>query len=289
MPEHCLLHANCQGAPLRDLLLSHPDFARRFTVRHVVNYVREPITQEELDRTSLYLYQYLGPHFNDYSTASFLARLPAKTMAVPIPNMFFKGYWPFWFSAPHLIDFADSVLEDLFARALEPHMIHAIYCKGRLEEFDGVEKTAMDSLAIEREKERSLPVSYTGVLEEYWQEEMLFYTVNHPAVRLTLHVADAILSLLGFSPLPPRVKTQFRHPDAEFCVPVHPEVGRRLGLSFTGKNVTYPLFGSRHTHAEFVSAYIACRLHGVTNLPAFLREWNNGEHAQEPLKRTFQT
>ena len=44
MPQAlCLLHANCQGEALLPLLQNTPAFARRFAVRHYVNYTQEHI------------------------------------------------------------------------------------------------------------------------------------------------------------------------------------------------------------------------------------------------------
>ncbi|MBO4369573.1 MAG: hypothetical protein J5803_05695 [Desulfovibrio sp.] len=278
MPELCILHANCQGEVLEKLLLFHPDFAARFTVRHVVNYTREPIEQETLDHTSLYLYQYLGPHFQEYASSVFLDRLPASCHSLCIPNLFFKGYWPFWTNSTQVIDFANTVLEDLFRRNLDPELLLSIYLKGKLPEFEKVCAIANDSLAREKEKERLQPIQYTHILEEHWRDEALFYTVNHPGIRLSCHVAQEVLRLLGFSPLPEAVLASFVHPFGDFCLPIHPEVGKRLNLRFTGIDVTYPIYGSRFTHRDFVINYLACRLHGVSNLPAFLHASSEKKH-----------
>ena len=39
---------------------------------------------------------------------------------IEIPNLFFKGYWPFWTNAAQGIDFADSLLERLLSQGLAP-------------------------------------------------------------------------------------------------------------------------------------------------------------------------
>ena len=269
MPELCVLHANCQGEVL-ETLLRESHFARHFLIHRYVNYTYEPIPAEDLARCRLFLYQPLGQNFGDLASDVLLSRLSGKAEAIPLPNLFFKGYWPFWYQAADVIEFADSLLEHLLAMQLQPKEILAIYLSGAHPFFKRVEEIAEQSLALERQKEQRTPIKTCSLLEADWRDEALFYTVNHPGKRLSLHVAQSLLALLDLPRLSPSFQTSFVHPDAYFHLPVHPVVGKRLRLRFTGENVRFRAFSGTLTHKDFVVAYLACRLNQEKNLLAFL-------------------
>ena len=130
MAELCLVHANCQGEALSRLLSSHPPFARCFTIKHYLNYTREAVPPADLSRAKLFLYQKLGAHFGDLASEVLLTYLSPSCQSIQLPNLFFKGYWPFWISAPERIDFADSVLEWLLDAQLPLNDIVRIYLSG---------------------------------------------------------------------------------------------------------------------------------------------------------------
>ena len=149
----CLLHANCQGDALRPLLENTPTFARHFRIRQYVNYTRQSIAEADLEQCALFLYQRLAPRWGALSTEQMLPRLPAFCRCVEIPNLFFKGYWPFWTNAVQNIDFADSLLERLLAQGLAPEEALNLYLRGDPALLGDVAAVAEDSLAREEEKE----------------------------------------------------------------------------------------------------------------------------------------
>ncbi|MBR3663476.1 MAG: hypothetical protein IKN64_02335 [Desulfovibrio sp.] len=270
MAELCLVHANCQGEALSRLLSSHPPFARCFTIKHYLNYTREAVPPADLSRAKLFLYQKLGAHFGDLASEVLLTYLSPSCQSIQLPNLFFKGYWPFWISAPERIDFADSVLEWLLDAQLPPNDIVRIYLSGAHPAFQRLAQTAEASLAREYTKEEGCALGCADLVAALWRTEPLFYTVNHPGTRLIIHVAGQLLQLLGLPPLTEASKAHFVHPDGDFFLPIHPLVGRALHLPFADHQTRYPVFGQMLTHREFVASYLACRLHKVKNLAAFL-------------------
>ena len=193
----CLLHANCQGDALRPLLENTPTFARHFRIRQYVNYTRQSIAEADLEQCALFLYQRLAPRWGALSTEQMLPRLPAFCRCVEIPNLFFKGYWPFWTNAVQNIDFADSLLERLLAQGLAPEEALNLYLRGDPALLGDVAAVAEDSLAREEEKEADCPIRCAPLLRERWREEQLFITVNHPGRTLLFHLADSLLRLLS--------------------------------------------------------------------------------------------
>ena len=105
----CILHANCQGDALRPLLENTPAFARLFRIRQLRNYTREAVAERDLAACGLFLHQRLAPRWGELSTERLLPRLSPACRAIILPNLFFKGYWPFWTNAFQGIDFADNM------------------------------------------------------------------------------------------------------------------------------------------------------------------------------------
>lgn len=272
MPQAlCLLHANCQGDALRPLLETAPAFARHFHIRQYLNYTRQSIAEADLEQCALFLYQRLAPRWGALSTEQMLPRLPAACLRIEIPNLFFKGYWPFWTNAAQGIDFADSLLERLLAQGLAPEEALNLYLRGDPALLGDVAAVAEASLAREEGKEADALIRCATLVRERWREEQLFITVNHPGRSLLFHVADSLLRLLDLGGLPEETRRAYVHPQVDFWLPIHPALGPLLGLPFAQRDRRYPVFAARLTHREYTSCYLACRRHGVNDLLTLLR------------------
>lgn len=277
----CILHANCQGDALRPLLENTPAFARLFQIRQLCNYTREEVADRDLAACGLFLHQRLAPRWGELSTERLLPRLSPGCRAVILPNLFFKGYWPFWTNAFTGIDFADSLLEELLARGLTPKDTLRLYLRGDPALLGDVAAVAEDSLAREEVKEAEDPIRCAALLRERWREEQLFITVNHPGRLLLFHVAEQLLRLLGLGGLPESVRRAYVHPQEDFWLPLHPALAPLLGLPFASRERRYPVFGTILTHQEYTAAYLSCRTHKVRDLVSFLRAMGRGEAAPE--------
>lgn len=264
--ELCVMHANCQGDALKVLLEASPEFAAKFRIRHLRNYLRESLDQGLLDSTAVFLHQYLTEKWGEISTAQVLGRLHPAATSICIPNCFFKGYWPFWKLMPDVMDFPDSFLEELIKRDLPLDAMLSIYMKADPSIIGDVEKIALDSLDTEKRKEAHSPIKYVWIMEERWRSEQLFLTINHPGPRILTHIAQEILKMLGLEPIPDSFIRSFVSPHNDFWLPIHPAVGARLNLPFAAKDRRYPCFGQDLTHREYVLAYLACRKEGIRDL-----------------------
>lgn len=267
----CLLHANCQGDALRPLLENSPAFNRLFQIRQYTNYTRQSIAEADLEHCKLFLHQRLAPRWGALSTEQLLPRLSPSCTVVEIPNLFFKGYWPFWTNRIRSIDFADSLLEHLLEQGLAPEETLHLYLRGDPALLGNVSAVAEDSLAREEAKEADSPLGCARLLRERWRDEQLFITVNHPGKTLLFHVADRLLRLLGLGGLPDHARRAYVHPQEDFWLPIHPALGPLLGLPFAERERRYPVFAARLTHQEYTSCYLACRLHATPDLLSLLR------------------
>ena len=268
----CLLHANCQGDALRPLLENPPAFASRFYIRQYVNYTRQSIATSDIERCELFLYQRLAPKWGDLSTEQMLPRLPQHCQTIEIPNLFFKGYWPFWFRDVR-INFADSLLETLLQK-VAPQEALTLYLRGAaslLGDADALNAQVEESLAREEAKEADAPIRCAPLLRERWRDEQMFITVNHPCRELLFHIADSLLHLLSLGGLPHSTRGSYAHPLEDFWLPIHPAVGSALRLPFVSADKRWSIFHSLLTHREYSLCYMACRANNVPDFLTFLK------------------
>ena len=257
--ERCVLHANCQGEPLAALLALSPEFSTRWQVTHYTNYTREPVPEHALRDATLFLYQHLGPEWGDISSDALLARGNPKALAICIPNMFFKGYWPFWTNKSPM-DFADTLLDKLIdAGAGKPEILR-VYRYGKIEIMADLSGIVATSLAVEEAKEERCAVKTAAFVAENWRRMRLFQTVNHPDVPLLLHAVQQLLAYLGLPCLSEEVTAPFAYPYEGFALPIHPRVAAAHGLPFAHEGTEYPVFGRMMTFDQYISRYIDCRL-----------------------------
>jgi len=266
----CIVHANCQGEPLVELLRSHPEFGERYRVRYFVNYTRERVPPESLASCALFLHQWLGPDWGELSSEAMRAGLPAKARALVLPNFLFLGYWPFWDHAPG-IEFSDFFLNELVARDLNKAECLHLYCDTDVRRFHDPAALVERSFAQERKKAERWDVPCLDWVHAHWRSEQLFLTVNHPAKALAFRVAQGVLEALGFAPLGPEILAAMPEPFPDFELPIHPQVGALFGLPFAPADRAWRTFGHRRTFRQYVSCYLDCRLNRVADLTAYLR------------------
>lgn len=265
----CILHANCQGDPLAFLLAASPEFSALYAIRRFVNYRREPIPDELLEQCSLFLFQPLGEAWDELASSRLTERLSPGARCLQLPNMFFKGYWPFWTNAATL-DFGDSFLDHLVEQGLSQAEAMHIYLHGKLDAKFDLDAIAAETLAREEKKERLAAVKTADFVAAHWRDRQLFTSVNHPAPELIIRMADGILAELDLPPVPEAARRACPPCDTDFDLPIHPAVGRHFGLPFVFEARQYNVFGRLMTFAEYTVCYIDCRLRGLDNFIAYL-------------------
>ena len=260
--KFCLMHANCQGEPLSELLLLSEPFAAQWEIRHYLNYTKEHVPREALDNCDLFLYQHLEEKWGDLASSAMLARLGPKAASFCLPNMFFKGCWPFW-TTDSPMDFGDTMLDRLLTSGVGKPEIMKVYLRGDITKFVDLAALLAETLSLEEKKEKFCDVATVPIIHEYWQREMLFYTCNHPAKRLLAHVANAVLTHLGYPALPESRLRDYQPEYAEFELPFHPGVARFHNLGYAGEGYEFLVFGRRMCFGRYISRYIECRRQGM--------------------------
>ncbi len=260
MPQKtCLIHANCQGDTLQFLLQNTQAFAKEYSIKKYTNYLEEEIEPLALAQCDLFLYQKLGNQWGELATEKLLQKLSPQAITLEIPNMFFNGYWPLWTNKTHMA-YGDMLLEELCQRGLSTAEIVHLYIKGKISNKYDIKALRQISLDKEQQKEASLHIRTLDFIEQHWQSEQLFYTVNHPAPKLSLYVADAILQHLDFKGVDTAPREALLQHKEEFILPIHPQVGEYYSLPFASAQRLYPVYGQHMHFQTYIQAYVQCRL-----------------------------
>ena len=266
----CIVHANCQGEPLVRRLTACPEFAAEYECILFTNYAREPIPGETLEQCSLFLYQYLGPGWDDLASERLLHSLPASAKSLCIPNMFFKGYWPMW-TGKSGFDYRCSHLDEIIDKGLPPEETTMLFLHSDIAARHDLSALLQETIERERERERHTPVKYLDLLIKKHGKQRLFNTVNHPRAILLDHAAKGTLTELGFEPPDDAVLNAMGEPFPEFELPINPKVSRFFGWDFGGPDAEYEIYGRKMTFARYTANYIIARRAGVEDFIGFLQ------------------
>lgn len=270
MPKDlCLLQSNCQGEPLAQLLLAQPGFAASFDILRYTNYTHDPVGDDELSQASLFLYQPLGDNWGPIASGVLLPKLRPGVRALALANPFFMGYWPLHVSRPDF-NFSDQFLDHLLSLGLGKTEILHVYLRGDLtKKYD---LAALHQACVEREraKEAECEVATVDFILEAFRREQLFWTVNHPGHGLMRHMADQVLTRLGFAALSDEQAASVPEEFREFHQPIHPQVSRFFALDFGREDELYNIYGLALTFEQYAGLYIDAKLAGVTDFIDYL-------------------
>ncbi len=257
--QTCIIFANCQGDNLAHLLNSTPNFSNKFRIKQYTIHEKEQVEDSELQKCKLFFYQFLGEHWGAMSSKNLLQKLPTSAISMQIPNMFFNGYWPFWTNTT-VMAYQDLYLEELCSRNLNIQEVLYIYLRCNIHAQYDIEALRQKSRVYEIKKEENLEIRTVNFIEERWQEQQLFYTINHPKPILSIYVAEGILRSLGLGELPISVRNDYlKHVD-DFDLPIHPQVGSFYKLPFVSEERMYNVYGCLMPFKDYITAYVNCRL-----------------------------
>jgi hypothetical protein len=260
--KQCLLHANCQGEPLSELLRLSPEFCKKWELRHYTNYTKEPVPASALETCDLFVYQRLDATWGAFASDNMLDCLNPKADTFCMPNMFFKGCWPF-LTLHSPIDFGDNLLNKLIEAGAGKPEILKVYLQGDISNFVDLKANLEDTFKLEEAKEKYCDLRTVPLARELWRKEMLFYTCNHPGKRLLTLLADTLLKRLGLKALPEKLIQEYEPEYAEFELPIHPQVAEFFDLQYAKAGYEFRIFNRRMNFERYISRYIECRLQGM--------------------------
>ncbi|WP_027180373.1 WcbI family polysaccharide biosynthesis putative acetyltransferase [Maridesulfovibrio bastinii] len=268
--KKCIIHSNCQGEALRDILFLSAEFKNSYDVQIYTNYIREKIPPKALSECSLFLYQKLSSKWGDLASEKLIPQLPEQAKHIAFPSMLFTFYWPTW---ERDIDFAypDSLLESLLKRELSEWEILHIYLKSDIRKMLDLDAIVEKAEKWERFKESETPIKYVDRMYENFRSYKIFNTFNHPGKDIMVYTASRILEILGIEQPSGRSLKTMPDPFPDFEMPIHPQIGEYWGLDFCSEETLYNVYGSKMTFKEYAALYIKCRKLGIDDFISFLR------------------
>lgn len=266
--ELCIVQANCQADMLTGLLNACPQFNRRYQLRRYTNFLHETVPEQELARCSVFIYQHLGEKWGKLASNVLLQQLNKEALYLKLPNMLFKGYWPFWTnSSPS--EFGDFFLDKLIGMGLGKAEILHVYLNTELTTKFDFKAMFEESVQIERAKEEGALVKTVDFVLEQYREQPLFLTINHPGPALLKKVAQAVFAALELE-WTKEIEAALYNPYPEFELPIHPQVAAFHGLEFAGPTTQYNVFGKQKDFKTYASNYIDSQLLTMQPLSAYL-------------------
>lgn len=278
MKPTLVIHANCQGEALLQLLQSHADVAANFECRLFTNYIREQVPDAILADCAVFLYQYLDETWGELASDRLLQKLGKNSQHLCIPNYYYRHYWPLLFGGgKHVL--RDRLLEDLWKRKLNrDDFVHLATRSSLLSSYD-LQGIVDQSLSHERAKEARTPIKYVDRILAGCGQERLFYSVNHPGEEILFFTVDEILTWMGFTSLPQGQAPVLDPSYTALELPVHPGLAEVFNLSWVEARTTYAVYGNQVTYAQFAWLYAEYRDSGIDNFIEFMGTFNVGQAA----------
>lgn len=211
------VYGNCQAGPIGALLLNNEQFKAQFELVkfpkpvYMLKDSDWPSIHEIISTLDLFIYQQVGDAFGaTLSSDNLVANTKASAICVSYPSIFFNAYFPQINYLRHLppqvnqfSEYHDMVILESFllnqnvseaaqrakAICLDPDF----YSPKEVLQFG---RNSVEEL---KRREANLHTQISDFLQKYWQDEQLFFSMNHPSRRVLLEVCDQILKLLNIS------------------------------------------------------------------------------------------
>ena len=273
-----IMYGNCQAGVFADCFKHFlQSTAVQWDMHYVMNFVhpsqpQETIAADHLARCVLV--------FEQLDTAHPLPlwlqeRLPGNTKIIRFAPLDFNLYWPFNLDDPRnaseppdypfgRFPYGDRIVVELLRQGLSGDALWQAYQErsilripdlNRLHELEAQRLIARDAAA---------DIMVADLILSNYRDVPLFWTINHPSGWLLGRVLGRLLRAardpLGLPEDPePRAIELFSswEPFDHQQQPIHPEIARRLGLTWLTPEHTYRYFdGSHLTFEEFMIRYI---------------------------------
>ena len=293
--ELCLIFLGSIGDGLRWLLPTADDFHRKYELLSYVSYQSTAdfnvFSPDLINRCDVLICHPLdnAPFSDRGAYAEFLQRFPTTTRKILVPWPRFDALWPFHIQHreclplpvyqpfwPHYKDdpaaadagrpttvrgeipsypFGDSYVVGKLQEGVSPAEIMSGYMTLDVASVVDLDLRVAQALAALEHDERGADVKIAAMAANFRQRKT-FVAPQLAANHLLLHIANEILKLLALPPLPESCLARFQRL-IKIEAPIHPSVGRYLGVLYAHPETRYMV--DRHrllTFAEYLQGYI---------------------------------
>lgn len=293
----CIVYANCQRQLIERFLKASSSFNRNFELEPSVPFNFEAIKNQYiipdsiLKDTKLFIYQPIRQDkYDQQSSDSILSRLPSDCACVSFPHIQFNGYHPQYIHNPlnrstqdypyGKMPYGDSNIIKMIESGVPRKEILQDLNRVDFYSQEFLLKAVNSTLENLSSRELETDIRISNFIRANYQNQYLFYTVNHPANIIGIEIVKQILkklNMLSFSDLArfailhqggkllnavnyqTKVIRIFKENFGDYQVPIYSSVIQKLGLTFVQTSSRYQLpFADRKlTFNEYLEEYFA--------------------------------
>jgi len=260
----CIIHANCQGETLREMLLRCKSFSQSFYLVSFPNFSGKPPSPEVLGRCLLFAHQRIDPKWGASATAVLETYLPPECRKVVLPKLSWRVFWPF--STDHLQhglppiaghSVGDVGLIDLLRRGVPPEKAAQIYADTDFAKITDLDALLEGNLAYLARRDNAVDVDVSDEIKGTFRRRKPFNGIRHPVHAVLFRIRDAVLQAAG-CPVPDN-RAHFDLPElaSRKQIPIHPSVACHFGLAYGSEHEVYALGDRQVTYSQWLREYAA--------------------------------
>jgi Tfp pilus assembly protein PilF len=163
------------------------------------------------------------------------------------------------FGGAYPAELGDAFLNQMLAKGVEPEEAVARYLSLDIARQTNLDRLYELNMIQQRQRDAQTDFKIADLIEEYFRDEALFRTTDHPNARIFCALFRQLCEGMGVSPsrigdaLEQIKVTPFNVSE----LPIHPGVIRHFGLKFANEDTRYRHQGQgRYTFAEYVLRYM---------------------------------
>ena len=269
------MYTNCQRGLIWEFLKLSDDFNKNFQVeldKVPSNYMaiqnNSIIPDSILKEAKLFIYQPLDRKYKECSTEYILSRLPPDCLSISFPRLYFPGYWPQHSlnpykkiqqeSFPERFPYGDGNLNEMLKQKLPYSKILNELSRKDFYEKEILFSSLNNTIEESKKREQLTDIKIADYIQDNYQTQQLFHTINHPTDLIGFEVANQILRILNMPLIPEDKKPLRKEVLGGTQVPIYPSVIEQLNLKFVSINSLYKSkgLGKMVTFSEYTEEYI---------------------------------
>lgn len=262
----CIISANCQGAYIKTLLNKHEEFSKDFQVLYFVNYNKEIVPKELLNKADILIYQPLSSKWGELSEKYLLEHAIKNPIKIRISYLTFPIYWPFFTHDPRNVNnknypfgqfpYGDRFILDLLRKGLEKEKVFEIIKTRQILDKVDLKKVIENYVNFQKDLESRRDQKLLDFIIENYKKYKLFESYNHPSKVLAVYQVNDILRMLGYRSLKNEEIPSLRSLTL-FQQPIHPYIAEALNLEFEADWETeYIIWNKPMKAIDYYKAYI---------------------------------
>ncbi len=277
---HMFLYGNCQMNRLMQGLKMQPEVQRLFQVKRVPSFdaVAEDdesdhaamvqAFRDEAKNTRIFICQ---AEVWDKNFKKFADLLPDDCVKIPIFSVALSSLWPYYFkdmpirqikvpgARGHSFPYGDTFLIRRVKQGVPTEDIVTEYMGLDINAEMPLSETHRANLDMLRKKEERSVIRVVDYIEDHFQDDRVFWTLNHATNALFRVVVGQLLAAMELPDLPPPAAGTFASSIGFGSLihhPVHPAVIEHFKLKYLSPDSLYHHHGEEITFREWVYRYV---------------------------------